>query len=555
MNNNVGQLEKSELFWNSILSGNIRHDNSIDEDYMFTHILNCIRALTCLLKGKGRPDDLTKAKREVFWGSVKEIANDQKDWWRSEIKNPLNIVLSSFPRMDGRMWLPLHFAVALPYSSISNIETIFTADPGAIKLVSDDFYHMNPCHLAVSTICDKSKLAIIRQFQNYYPQFGLSLAYESNTPLHLAVMSTGTRTDMVHELAHFCPAALESVNDDGNTPLHLAVKYLRSVELIRELAQLRSAALEIVNEDGNTPLHMAVGQSESVEVVRELVRLYPDALNVENADGLTPVATVAAKLSEPLSILEVLLEAAPEAARIACPLNSNNLPLHMILSRRKPCKELVPVMVTLYAAYKEAVNISNDDGILPVHYAAQNAPFEVMKLIAEDNPSNLSVIVPMYGSVAHLASQDCNMEKLRYIQSIAPQLFFSLDSASRTPLHYIINEDDVNHSFRKLLSPLSAASDALRFLLRHWPSLATARDSNNMTFYDYLPAVLVYARRLLLMAGASSLHPGVLQEMNYAARRNMLFLFFSPAVDSNIFCRIRHAAGDMSLMRTVASFL
>ena len=106
MNNNVSQLEKSELFWDSILSGNIQHDNSIDEDFMFTHILNCIRALTCLLKGKGRPDDLTKAKREVFWGSVKEIANDQKDWWRSEIKNPLNIVLSSFPRMDGRMWLP-----------------------------------------------------------------------------------------------------------------------------------------------------------------------------------------------------------------------------------------------------------------------------------------------------------------------------------------------------------------------------------------------------------------------------------------------------------------
>ena len=118
---------------------------------------------------------------------------------------------------------------------------------------------------------------------------------------------------------------------------------------------------------------------------------------------------VAAKLTlKPLSKLEVLLEAAPEAARIACPLNSNNLPLHMILSRRKPYKELVAVMMMLYAAYKEAANISNDDGILPVHYAAQNAPFEVMKMIAEDNLSNLSVIVPMYGSVAHLASQDCN---------------------------------------------------------------------------------------------------------------------------------------------------
>ena len=111
----------------------------------------------------------------------------------------------------------------------------------------------------------------------------------------------------------------------------------------------------------------------------------------------------------------------------------------------------------------------------------------------------------------------------------------------------------------QLSSPLSAASDVLRFLLRHCPGLAAARDDNGKTLYDYLPAEdvgLAYARRLLLLAGASSLHPGVLQEMNYAARREALLLFHSSsAVGPSIFSRIRNGAGGPELMRTIVDFL
>ena len=68
----------------------------------------------------------------------------------------------------------------------------------------------------------------------------------------------------------------------------------------------------------------------------------------------------------------------------------------------------------------------------------------------------------------------------------------------------------------------------------------------------------VYARRLVLLAGASSLYPGVLQEMNYAARREALLLFHSSsssAVGPSIFSRIRNGAGGSKLMRMIVSFL
>jgi hypothetical protein len=101
----------------------------------------------------------------------------------------------------------------------------------------------------------------------------------------------------------------------------------------------------------------------------------------------------------------------------------------------------------------------------------------------------------------------------------------------------------------------------LRFLLRHCPSLTSARDDGGKTLYDYLDVELSYARRLLLLAGASSLYPGVLQEMNYAARREALLLFHSSsssaatAMRPSIFSCIRNGAGGPELMRTIVGFL
>ncbi len=170
--------------------------------------------------------------------------------------------------------------------------------------------------------------------------------------------------------------------------------------------------------------------------------------------------------------------------------------------------------------------------------------------------SNMSTISPIEGSVAHLAVRRCSLEHLQYIQSVMPEQLLSVDWWDRTPLHYL------KYNGRGQLSCLlSAALDVLRFLLRHCPGLAAARDTNGKTLYDYLSAEDVgfaYARRLLLLAGASSLHPGVLQEMNYAARREVLLLFHSSsssAVGPSIFSRIRNGAGGPELMRTIVSFL
>ena len=73
-------------------------------------------------------------------------------------------------------------------------------------------------------------------------------------------------------------------------------------------------------------------------------------------------------------------------------------------------------------------------------------------------------------------------------------------SEDGSPLHQILMEDDPPAT---LEMALSAASDILRYLFRHYPSLATAKNSGQQTLYDLLPAEdagLTYARRLGFVA-------------------------------------------------------
>ena len=514
------------------------------EEIMFMHILNCIGALSCIRANQKtkqpnicrvnnsegeQASALRSCMHRVFWQAVREIADreaaledipDTED--EKEKSSALDFVLDCFPddtkRSDGRLWLPLHLAVSMPSSRLEDIHTLFMADPAAIKAHADETNQLNPCPLAVMR--KNPRMDIIPQLQIYDPGFGLSKDRFRNTPLHLAARYSDS-VAMVRELAQLHPAVLEMKNDEGDTPVHLAVYYSSNVELLRELASLSPAALVKMNNTGATPLVAAIKTDYSPEFDIKL---------------------------------RLLLEAAPLAARIICPSYvDHGLALHQILRRRNPPATLEQVAMVL-ATHRKAVNMLNYHGFLPIHTAAKFASLEAMKMIAEENMSNLSVISPACGSVAHMTVYQNHLENLQYIHSLAPELLLSVDKLNQTPLHYL--------GTRNLSPPLSVKSDMLRFLLRHCPSSAAARDNYGRTLYDYLPAKdvkLAYARRLVLLAGASSLYPGVLQELNYAARREALLLFHfsssSHVTKPSIFSRIRNGVGGPELMRTIVCFL
>ena len=97
---------------------------------------------------------------------------------------------------------------------------------------------------------------------------------------------------------------------------------------------------------------------------------------------------------------------------------------------------------------------------------------------------------------------------------------------------------------------------SIRILLRLIPGGAIAINNQGQTPYDLLDAddpVFDYVRRLLLLAGAPSLHPETRQQMNYQA--TVRILRTQGAFRFNIFYRIREVRDGVVLMRQVVSFL
>ena len=111
---------------------------------MFMYILDCIGALSCIRENQKEKDAdanqegsaaaLLASKHRVFWQTVREIAVREaalediasEEYNKSTQKNwSLDYVLECFPDdakgSDGRMWLPLHWAVTLPAIHLSDI--------------------------------------------------------------------------------------------------------------------------------------------------------------------------------------------------------------------------------------------------------------------------------------------------------------------------------------------------------------------------------------------------------------------------------------------------
>ena len=398
-------------------------------------------------------------------------------------------------------------------------------------------------------------------------------------PCHLAAQKINPRVDVLHLLKDHFPLLGESVSNFSYTPLHLAVMYSSNVEFVRELIQLYPPALEMRCRNGNSPLDLVI----------------------ENNSPAAP------------QILQALLDAAPNSALIANPVNTK-LPLHALLSTINGYPAMPETVAILLAAYRGAVNVRCGDW-LPIHHVivAKNTPLETFRMIVEENRSNISAVMDDGQTLAHLAVRVGNIHALSYILSEVPELLLCADGNGHMPLHSLLMEDEWNSinydPLKELASPLSDRSEILRLILRHTRKSVHIRtttiddadasegsddetDPNEdideggdddadadadasedigtpvllsvykrLIYTENMESVdLRYPRRLLLLAGHPSLcFPVDLRELNYSARRGALFMFFHHPPSSNtsatIFSRIRNGPGSRELIRAIISFL
>ena len=508
----------------------IRLDPNSSDD-LYLHALEVIGAISCIYERKpgAKRTVVETTKQRVFWKTIHEIAvqqlhdaKDENKFSAVNSRSATKMLLKAFPdkdkKTDGRLWLPMHFAFVVPNVDFKDIRVLFASTPKSITTLTS--------------------ISIANRLTDF-----------SVTPCHIAVLVNPPNLALIDHLKLF----------DRNFGGLLA-------------------------SDGSTPLHFAAETSNSVVLIQKLIQFYPQALLMRNHDGDIPLCCVAKNVSiEAPEILKALIHAAPHTISLE---HNGTLPLTRFLDNDVAVDKAIKeeTVLILLEAFPDAVNIPDVNGWLPIHTAADRCSVDILRIITEANPQNLSSTIPItIGSVAHLAVSRGNEGKIRYIHSIMPELFLTLNDRQQTPIQLatqIFKPDQIKlmvslvpetmknvdsmgnnllHTFVANMTDGNAiVRNLIRLLLRLIPGGALQTNNQGQTPYDLLTqrnASYGKARRLLLLAGAPSLHPKKRKQMNYEARKGALLAFFAGAFEPNIFYRIREGRDGIAIMRQIVSFL
>jgi hypothetical protein len=181
------------------------------------------------------------------------------------------------------------------------------------------------------------------------------------------------------------------------------------------------------------------------------------------------------------------------------------LPLFFLLHYCNECGNsstgVLEMVSTLLTAYPDALIIQDANGCFPIHIAAARSPVHVLQLmISETRPETISALTNNGLSACPCcAVRGLNLENLRFIFSIKPELMLVKDSKGRSPIAHLIArlgddiynlEDDLSDfgsplsDFESTLSdfelPLSNRSEILWFLLRIWPSINESNERQDV---------------------------------------------------------------------------
>jgi hypothetical protein len=267
--------------------------------------------------------------------------------------------------------------------------------------------------------------------------------------------------------------------------------------------------------------------------------------------------------------------------------------------------ELGIAALTLFLRKNSEGIKSVEQEYLPIHYAALHSSLDVIKFLLNAYPESLTMVVGQGNSNAgstllHLAMEnesdvtDGNA-MVEYLCNLCPALIHMKCSQGCTPLHdalLLLGELNIGavrvlcvtdatvvkdkctptdttsslsqqlplHLLIEYNSPILEVSnegDCFRLFLQLYPASAGVKDGRSRIPYDLAVStgLSVYFIRLLLNADPS-IDPVRRRNLNYAARREGLFLAFRAlcsSVEPTIWAKLRHEKRD--LLKRVISYL
>ena len=590
----------------------------LDVEKMKTLLLNCVAALGIvqqeldrqaqpLIVEEGDQPVVTKetqaALNKVFKASLTTMAtamlHDGSELPKQS--NSVDSLLRSFPvdytQIDGRNWLPLHYAVCAPSVTEDDVKRIYAIDPMALQKHhlqgTGNLLGFTPAHLLCMQEMSNRNVSLVRHFSLINQQaFIMSASY------------AGRGDPLLYSYS-----ALHAACDLGQP----------TEELLKHLLQLDSCQTKKMRrEQGLTPLGLLCNNGNSND--RSIACLLQVDSSAEVVWNGIVGCLQSSDDSHLLEKVEMLLKANSDAAKHRDSNGSNLLHFCRYLSSAL----CIEVMKRILAIHTDAVREANADGWLPIHSAARYSTVEVMEFLLGLYKESATMLSPSSVNLLYLAihnSKNTNMEaKVKYLSSRYPAMLLQMTDYGRTPfisavftknipamrmLYEIggqeqlrtpmahMDADEKNngrlplhmvikwHAYWLRGSLLSPEADCFRMLLRWYPQAAGTEGGVDMVFNNdddeeeeedeeeesrivfkktpYQMAVdeklPPYYRRLLLRA-ALELNPVELRRMNYEERRMAMFLAFSAVTTQPtplLMARLRFEKKD--LVKHVISFL
>lgn len=133
------------------------------------------------------------------------------------------------------------------------------------------------------------------------------------------------------------------------------------------ICQFPTSTKWVLDEEniGNVALHIAA-KSGNISTTKILLQMDSDSALIRNAEGHAPIH-IAVNQGQ-LAVVSTLCDSVPACAKIQC--ENGNLPLHDAVSIASKHPDTPQTIQALLHAFKNAVFVTNDERLLPIHLAA-----------------------------------------------------------------------------------------------------------------------------------------------------------------------------------------
>ena len=214
---------------------------------------------------------------------------------------------------DGRMWLPMHFAMSVPGIDLDDIQTLFDSDPNCISQGCDTESNCTPCHLAMMT--KDPNMDLIETLKDFDPSFGVRQTMNESTALHLAAEFSNS-IPLIQELIQEFPETLTMRDENQKVPIACTFQNnsVDAPDIFRILLQAAPQTAIESDDQGRFLIHQCLHSSSkdipgSEEMVSIMLEAFPDAVNIADNGGWLPIQLAA--LTCRAEVFKMIAEANP----------------------------------------------------------------------------------------------------------------------------------------------------------------------------------------------------------------------------------------------------